>query len=38
MEDAELERRFGDEFVRYRRTVGAILPKMYSEARPKVSV
>lgn len=38
MEDAELERRFGDEFVRYRRMVGAILPKMYSEAKPKVSV
>lgn len=28
MEDAELERRFGETFIRYRRSVGAILPKM----------
>jgi len=28
MEDAELERRFGDEFRRYRSTVSAILPRL----------
>lgn len=27
MEDAELERRFGDEFTTYRRRVGAVLPR-----------
>lgn len=30
MEDAELEERFGDEFVAYRRKVPAILPKLIS--------
>ena len=38
MEDAELQRRFGDSFLAYRRTVGAILPKMQAESKPKVSV
>jgi protein-S-isoprenylcysteine O-methyltransferase Ste14 len=28
MEDAELERRFGDEFVQYRLGVGAVLPRL----------
>lgn len=38
MEDAELERRFGAAFVGYRRNVGAILPKIRTEDKPKVSV
>ncbi len=29
MEDAELEKRFGDHFSRYRRTVPAILPRVF---------
>jgi protein-S-isoprenylcysteine O-methyltransferase Ste14 len=29
MEDAELEERFGEMFVQYRRRVGAVLPKMH---------
>jgi methanethiol S-methyltransferase len=28
MEDVELETRFGDEYVRYRQRVGAVLPKL----------
>jgi len=38
MEDAELQRRFGDAFLAYRRNVGAILPRMHSVDTPKVSV
>lgn len=29
MEDAELEKRFGDDFSRYRRSVPAILPRVF---------
>ena len=38
MEDAELERRFGTAFAQYRRTVGAVLPRMQSKHKPTVSV
>ncbi len=30
MEDAELEKRFGDQFAEYRRRVPAIIPKIYT--------
>jgi protein-S-isoprenylcysteine O-methyltransferase Ste14 len=38
MEDAELERRFGETYVRYRRSVGAVLPRMQKRFGPKLSV
>jgi protein-S-isoprenylcysteine O-methyltransferase Ste14 len=30
MEDAELEKRFGDEYRAYRATVPAVLPRLFS--------
>lgn len=38
MEDAELERRFGETFTRYRRHVGAVIPRLQRRTDSKVSV
>jgi protein-S-isoprenylcysteine O-methyltransferase Ste14 len=38
MEDAELERRFGEAFTRYRASVGAVIPRVQKRANSTLSV